>query len=120
MINTGYADEYMARHLDAALWNAMTPDKKNACLSMAEYDVCAKLGIDTIDEESVNMLNAVYEQALYLGINYERIKQPVQVSSESLDGVGNRSYKIASGMEFSPRAQMFIRRISGGNFFSRG
>jgi len=120
MLDITDADTYFETHLENGFWSSMDSDKRQACLNMAEIDVCAKLAVNEIDSESKFMLNAVYEQAVYLGENYEKVKSFAFVKSESLDGVGSRSYSSSSGISFSKRAQMFLRRISGCRTLSRG
>ncbi len=120
MIDVTDADTYFETHLENDSWTSIDSDKRQACLNMAEADICAKLAVDEIDSESETMLNAVYEQAVYLGVNYDKIKNFAFVTSESLDGVGSRSYSSTSGMSFSKRALMLLRRITGPNFLSRG
>lgn len=114
-ITTTAAGTYLAKHLKYAKWNELSSDQKTAALEMAVNDICCQLGIAAIDETSTNQLNAVYEQAVYLAENFDKINQPQDIKSESISGAGSREYRN-SASAIAPRARMFLDRERGGAF----
>ena len=114
-ISTTSAGTYLAKHLKTAVWSALSSDQKTAALEMAVNDICCQLGITVIDETRTNQLNAVYEQAVYLAENFDKINQPQAIGSETISGAGSRSYK-GNAQTIAPRARMFLDRERGGAF----
>jgi hypothetical protein len=114
-ISTTGAGTYLAKHLKTAVWTALSSDQKTAVLAMATDDICCQLNIIAIDETRDNQLNAVYEQAVYLAENFDKINQAQEIQAESIDGAGSRTYK-KSADAIAPRARMFINREIGGVF----
>ncbi len=113
------SDPDFTKHLKYAVWTALASDRKAAALEMAVNDICCQLGIDAIDETRTNQLNAVYEQAVYLAENFDKINQPQAVAAESIADAGSRSYK-GSARTIAPRAKMFLNRETGGIRIGRG
>lgn len=121
MLTVEQADAYFSTHLDKAFWEGLTVDQRTGALSMAENDVCMKLGASAIVETNTNMVNAVYEQAVYLVRHHTKLSAFAEIEEESISGAGSRSYRKSVTDGFSPRALMFIRRAAGRSMiFNRG
>ena len=113
-------NEYLALHLQADFWSALTENKKAAAFKMAVDDVCGYLGIAEVDSSRIFQLCAVSEQAVFLAEHYDDLTAVRQVKSEKIDGVGTREYQHNSIPGFSPRALAFLEREAGVLNISRG
>jgi hypothetical protein len=113
MITTNMADEYFQRHLKAPAWSILSVDKKDAALKMATDDVCLHLDITEVDETNIFQMCAVYEQAVFLAENYDRLAAGNEIESEDIDGIGSRKYRSAKSPNMSQRAMAFLLRVTG-------
>jgi hypothetical protein len=106
-MTTEQADIYFSKHLASAKWNGLTTEQKESALAMAESDILARLTAESIDETRINQLNAVYEQALFLAVNFDKLQRYDDAEAESIDGVGSKTYRKKKPL-FSERAQQFL------------
>lgn len=123
MINREKADEYFSHHLCNGTWSAKSEDERSAALMMAEQDVSLELGGAELDYDNPIALAAVCEQALFLlenGANgiAGQSRGSALVSSESVEGIGSRTYRAGlreSDFAISGRARRFIELLRGSN-----
>ncbi|MFA6102387.1 MAG: hypothetical protein WCV67_10990 [Victivallaceae bacterium] len=112
MLTIENADEYFSRHLLQRQWSALSAEQKDAALKMASDDICGRLKISELDETCVFQLCAAYEQAVFLGSNIDNLIAGTEILSENIEGVGGRTYQTKTDSGFSPRALLFLERIS--------
>jgi len=120
MIEISVVNEYLALHLQADFWSELDENKKTAAFKMAMDDVCAYLGIATIDPLRIFQICAVSEQAVFLAEHYDNLNSEAQIKSEKIDGIGSREYQQHPFSNFSPRALSFLERESEVLTISRG
>lgn len=100
------ADRYLVHHPQGARWREeMDADARSGALRVAELDILGTLGLEKIpDNDEVRF--AWFEQALYL-ITHAGIPADETLLSESIDGVGSRTY---SGKKrfLAPRAEQLL------------
>lgn len=120
MICIDDADTFFAVHLEHSFWNALESPRKIACISMAETDVMARLDLDSTNPDNPHILGAVCEQAVFIAANYDKLRRSGEIVSESIDGLGSRTYRLSSSENFSRRALTHIRRLTSQRRLSRG
>lgn len=93
-----------------------------AALNMAEQDVAAYLDQYEVDASEQFQYAAVFEQAIFLVENYDRLASGQLIVAEKVDGVGSRSYQhIASRpLHIAPRALLLLERVNDFCRLSRG
>ena len=108
------AEEYFQLHLKYEIWQALPEAKKMAALNMAEQDVAAYLDQYEVDASEQFQYAAVFEQAIFLVENYDRLASGQLIVAEKVDGVGSRSYQhIASRpLHIAPRALLLLERVN--------
>lgn len=123
MINRERADEYFSHHLCNGKWSVKGENERESALIMAEQDVSLELGGAELDYDNPLALAAVCEQALFLLENgaggiMAQSGGSALVSSESVDGIGSRTYRAGlreSDFAISGRARRFIELLRGSN-----
>lgn len=112
MISIAAINEYFSRHLRSTDWNTLPDEKREAALNMACSDVSGELGELPLTDTDPLHVGAVAEQALYLATTAPAQTTVETVLSESIEGLGSRSYSTRSGnTQIAIRAADFIRRI---------
>ena len=84
-----------------------------AALTMAENDVRCQLN-GKADETDPCYLPAVCEQAVFLLTHQERLTDDRVLISETVDGLGSRSYAVPGSdvpLRISPRAELYIQNM---------
>ena len=115
MLDLARADEYFALHLQNAAWSAKSGEERAAALAMAEQDISLELGGAELDFANVFAVGAVCEQALFLLTSPEDGINPVSalIQSESVDGIGSRTYRSRSNPAIASRAERFLEQLRG-------
>lgn len=115
MLDLARADEYFALHLQNAAWSAKSEEERAAALAMAEQDISLELGGAELDFANVFAVGAVCEQALFLLTSPEDGINPVSalIQSESVDGIGSRTYRSRSNPAIASRAERFLEQLRG-------
>lgn len=114
MITIATADEFFTLHLLRSTWQTRSEQDRAAALKMAERDVSGELGGIEAVETDILMMEAVCEQAVYLLAFPEAINpKGAHLESESVDGVGSRTYRNGSNPAIGPRAARLIELIRG-------
>ena len=100
------ADRYFAHHPQGARWREeLDPDACAGALRVAELDILCTLGTSGLpDNDEVRF--AWFEQALYL-ISHPAPPDDGSVQSESIDGVGSRTY-TGKKRFLAPRAEQLL------------
>lgn len=112
MISLDAVTEYFSRHLRNSDWNNLPEEKREAALYMANSDVSGELGEFSLTDTDPLHVGAVAEQALHLATTAPAQNTVETVLSESIEGLGSRSYSTRSGnTQIAARAADFIRRI---------
>ncbi len=127
MITRAAADSYFEVHLRGDEWTAIPEATRNAAVAMADSDVSGELGEMVLSDEEPLHVAAVSEQAIELVAvkdDNNHVPANMNITSESIDGVGSRTYEVKSGNStIALRAQNYIDRIRRGNGvfrFNRG
>ncbi|MEA4863122.1 MAG: hypothetical protein AB7F40_05755 [Victivallaceae bacterium] len=121
MFDINEANEYFELHLKRAFWDDLENQTRQAALTAAINDVKNLLCVDELDETDIYIYCAVFEQAVYLAEYYDVLNRPDLVASESVEGVGSRSYTAASKhLRIAPAAAGFLERIAPSGRISRG
>ncbi|GEM_PF-5884403 len=97
MISEETLQNYFNCHLLATELNAFSATEKSAARFSADLDVAAVLGRSVGDDDDALLIGAVSEQAIHLLMHRSALTRPEstsELSSESIDGVGSRSYHI--------------------------
>ena len=115
MLDPAKADEYFALHLRKAEWIAKSEEERSAALAMAEQDISLELGGTELDYMNPFAVGAVCEQALFLLANPDAGINPISalVQSESVDGIGSRTYRNRANPALSDRAERFLEQLRG-------
>lgn len=115
MLNPAKAEQYFALHLQKALWSAKSDEERSAALAMAEQDISLELGGVELDYENPFAVGAVCEQALFLLTSPNEGINPVSalIQSESVDGIGSRTYRSRSNPAIASRAERFLEQLRG-------
>ena len=115
MFDLSRADEYFSLHLMNNLWCAKLETERTAALVMAEQDIRLELGGTELDYANVFAVGAVCEQALFLLTSPDASISPVSalLQSESVDGIGSRTYRSRSNPAIAPRAERFLEQLRG-------
>lgn len=115
MLQLAKADEYFQLHLLHTEWNGRSQGERSAALAMAEQDVSLELGGAELDYANVFAVGAVCEQALFLLTSPDAGINPVSalIQSESVDGIGSRTYRNRSNPAIAPRAERFLEQLRG-------
>ena len=104
------ADRYFAHHpqgrmLENGVSLELDPDARAGALRVAELDILCTLGTSGLpDNDEVRF--AWFEQALYL-ISHPAPPDDGSVQSESIDGVGSRTY-TGKKRFLAPRAEQLL------------
>ena len=121
MFDIDEANEYFELHMKRSLWGALSGQKRQAALAAAGNDVKNLLGVNELDETDIYIYCAVFEQAVYLAEYYDVLNRPDRVASESVDGVGGRTYALSGTLaRISPTAAGFLERIAPSGRIARG
>ncbi len=130
MFDLEQVDGYFETHLERAFWNGLEESRRRAAVRMAEYDVAAALGRETVDGAEVFQYCAVCEQALHL-VHCDDARNSATTGTESgaearivaeeIDGIGSRRYEYAAAATvedtseslgaWSERALAFLERV---------
>ncbi len=104
--DTADADRYFAHHPQGKSWHeALDPEARAGALQVAELDILCTIGTQKIpDNDEVRF--AWFEQALYL-ISHPAPPDDGSVQSESIDGVGSRTY-TGKKRFLAPRAEQIL------------
>jgi hypothetical protein len=115
MITVDMADAYFEKHMDKNYWAGLPLETREAVLCMAENDVAAALGFP-VNPDVPAQRYAVCEQAVFLSRNHSKQTGGKDIASESLDGVGSRSYHFINTENpgISPRAAAYIKQAKSG------
>lgn len=115
MLDLARADEYFVLHLRKSEWSAKSEEERGGALAMAEQDISLELGGTELDYANPFAVGAVCEQALFLLTSPEEGINPVSalIQSESVDGIGSRTYRNRSNPAISPRAERFLEQLRG-------
>ncbi len=100
------ADLYFASHPQGARWrDELDEDARAGALRVAELDIICTLGTEKVPD-NMEVRAAWFEQALYL-ISHPAPPDDGHLLSESIDGVGSRTY---SGKKrfLAPRAEQLL------------
>ena len=115
MLEIDRADEYFALHLQNAVWSAKSEEERSAALAMAEQDISLELGGTELDYANPFAVGAVCEQALFLLTSPEEGINPAAalIQSESVDGIGSRTYRSRSNPAIASRAERCLEHLRG-------
>ena len=115
MLDIAIADEYFALHLRNAHWSAKSDEERSAALTMAEQDIRLELGGAELDYANVFAVGAVCEQALFLLTSPDAGANPAAavLQSESVDGIGSRTYRAGVNTAIAGRAERFLEQLRG-------
>ena len=115
MLDLAKADEYFALHLRKSEWSAKSEEERSAALSMAGQDISLELGGTELDYANPFAVGAVCEQALFLLTSPEEGINPVSalIQSESVDGIGSRTYRSRANPAIASRAERFLEQLRG-------
>jgi len=112
-LTVSQADAYFAVHLDQDNWSGQTDATKLAALTMADVDIAARLGLPTVDATDSDQRAAAFEQAMFLILNHDRLGLPDgEISAETIEDAGSRSYRSNPHPGLAPRALEFLRRLT--------
>ena len=107
-------DEYFSGHLLSEKYFSSDASVISGALAMAENDVASQL--DLFPPENTALFTAaVGEQLIALLSDPGSASAFRQVASESVEGLGSRSYvcgKDPAGKVLAPRAEMYIRKLN--------
>jgi len=110
------AREYFASHLLGELFLESDSALASSALTMAGRDVASQLVLPA-DGSDRRYIAAVCEQALFLLTRKEHLLDAQAVLSESVEGLGSRSYASPSsgrGLVLAPRAALYIDDLNAG------
>ena len=115
MLDPAKADEYFALHLRKSEWSEKSEEERSAALSMAEQDISLELGGTELDYANPFAVGAVCEQALFLLTSPEEGINPAAalIQSESVDGIGSRTYRSRANPAIASRAERFLEHLRG-------
>ena len=116
MISLETAREYFASHLLGELFLESDSALASSALTMADRDVASQL-IRPADESDSRFIAAVCEQALFLLTRKEHLLENQAMLSESVEGLGSRSYaapESGRGLGLAPRAVLYIDDLNAG------
>ncbi|MBQ9502795.1 MAG: hypothetical protein IJU70_11610 [Lentisphaeria bacterium] len=116
MIPLETAREYFSNHLLGELFLESDGTLAASALTMAARDVSSRL-LRPADESDPRFVAAVCEQALFLLTRKERLLENQAIVSESVEGLGSRSYTSpVSGRDLvlAPRAALYIDDLNAG------
>ena len=100
------ADRYFAGHPQARRWREeLDADARLGALRIAEIDILSTIGTAVMPENS-EVRSAWFEQALYL-LNSPETPGGDRVLSESIEGVGSRTYSGEKHF-LAPRAEQLL------------
>lgn len=114
MVTADAVTTYFAGHLRCRDWAALSTDTQTAAVNMANSDISGELDELDLTDSDVLHVSAVAEQALHLANTGGTggITSVAAILSESVDGVGSRSYDNPAGnTAICPRAAEFVNRI---------
>lgn len=118
-----YVDSYLASHPNGDIYNTIKSSTQQGVVTLATEDIMAYLGSRELSSDDSVEMGALSEQVLWI-LERNRAKKS-QVSSESIDGVGSRSYELSSqdySSFIAPRAMALLesRVVRYVNSISRG
>lgn len=111
MIYLDEADAFFNHHLLSVEYFAFDEELRLSALRMAECDIAAELG-HAPDADNPLELSAVCEQSVFL-LRNRGDDRSSQIVSESVDGVGSRSYQASDLPGIAPRARRYLRALLG-------
>ena len=113
MITAAQIDAYFAERLSGAEWLAFPDAQRAAAGVSASDDVTNEVPGLELDGENPAHLGAVAEQALHL-LRHMGAETPAEsgVASESIEGIGSRSYQAKRGnVVLCERSKSYISKI---------
>ena len=115
MISIETAVEYFQNHLLGEIFLESSPEQRQAALAMAELDIAGYLDRLPGEEERL-FAAAVCEQAVYLLSHRESLTERKVLISETVEGLGSRSYAASGGKTavLAPRAELYLKHLGGG------
>ena len=115
MLSLEKADEYFQLHLLRDEWTGTPEDSRKAALNMAEQDISLELGGTGMDYADIFAVGAVCEQAVFLLTSQGDGINPVAalLQSESVDGIGSRTYRSRANPAIASRAERFLEQLRG-------
>lgn len=128
MTTLEFVQEYFLCHLEKKKWDRLETDDRQAAVAMAEEEITRELGLTAADTDDRLLMCAIAEQAIYLADQYARAhaaeeRHAGQLKSESIEGLGSRSYypkpetaadSGASALpRLAPRAEFFLSQYPG-------
>ena len=114
MISIEKAQEYFNCHLLGEFFFESGESQMLSALRMAENDIRSRLVREAAEDDSCYVA-AVCEQAVFLLAHKDQLTENKTVVSESIEGLGSRSYshheKFPESL-LAPRAEVYIRSIN--------
>jgi len=121
MIDIEYVDAYFGNHPLGGRYLGFDAEARSAALAAARRDILASLGREAESDDDAFAAAAVCEQTLHILLHPEFLTAPEpQLASESVNGIGRRSYR-GGGIDdprsrrFAPRALDYLEAILGGS-----
>lgn len=105
------ANEYFSLHLERNVWESLSSEEQLAALANAVDDLTDYARI-VLSAESGAVQRAICEQALWL---VKRLRNQPQIVSESIEGLGSRSYLVGNdaddGQTVCSRARLILAPV---------
>ncbi|MCQ2377600.1 MAG: hypothetical protein MJ016_00105 [Victivallaceae bacterium] len=127
MISETVLQAYFNTHLLCEELNGFSTAEKQAALNAADLDVAAELGRPVTDEDDALLRAALAEQTIHLLLHRDALSgvPDRRIVSESIDGVGSCTYKVAENVSSSTlgsraRALLAGATLSGALQIKRG
>lgn len=111
MLDLATAAAYFHNRYGAAEWGAASEDEKRQLLATAEADISAELSGAAPDYSMPAAVGAVCEQALFLLTDPNALRDTSRIASESVEGIGSRTYRTGNGSLLSVRAERFVNQL---------
>ena len=121
---------FFATHLQGNLWEQQSEHDRSSSLEMATNDIALYLHMESskmLEQFALDHLfveSAVYEQAIYLLSRRDQLLQKEMIASESIDGIGSRSYResgdTSTESNIAPRALHYLNHLTRTNKITRG
>ena len=114
MIPIETVKEYFDNHLLGEFFLESGSDLMQSAVRMAENDVRSQLLL-FVSENDADYIAAVCEQAVFLLVHKDELTPKQQLLSESIEGVGSRTYaagEYRGTQMIAPRAELFIENIN--------
>ena len=115
MITLEAAGTFLADHLLGSIFSAASETDRAAAFAMAECDISAAVGRE-LDDNDRFAVAAVSDQLVWLlqrGAS-AALADTEALASESIDGLGSRSYRGNCDRAIAPRARKFVALLRGG------